>query len=54
MGRLPGTGIRRRLTSGGYGYTVDKSIGYGYVRNQAGVDRAYLRAGSYELKVASQ
>ncbi len=42
------------LTSGGYGYTVDRSIGYGYVRNQAGVDREYLRSGNYELEVASR
>jgi len=39
------------LTSGGYGYTVQKSIGYGYVR-VAGVTAEYLRAGSYELEVA--
>ena len=25
------------LTSGGYGYTIDRSIGYGYVRNPDGV-----------------
>jgi 4-methylaminobutanoate oxidase (formaldehyde-forming) len=42
------------LTSGGYGYTVDKSIGYGYVRNEDGVDREYLRSGDYELEVASR
>jgi 4-methylaminobutanoate oxidase (formaldehyde-forming) len=41
------------LTSGGFGHTVDNSIGYGYVRNQAGVDREYLRSGVYELEVAS-
>lgn len=42
------------LTSGGYGYTIDRSIGYGYVRNQAGVDRDYLRSGDYQLEVASR
>jgi 4-methylaminobutanoate oxidase (formaldehyde-forming) len=42
------------LTSGGFGYTVDKSIGYGYVRSLAGVDREYLRSGTYELEVASR
>ncbi len=42
------------LTSGGYGYTIDRSIGYGYVRNQTGVDREYLRSGDYELEVASR
>ena len=25
------------LTSGGYGYTIGKSVGYGYVRNEGGV-----------------
>jgi 4-methylaminobutanoate oxidase (formaldehyde-forming) len=42
------------LTSGGFGYTVDKSIGYGYVRNAAGLDREFLRTGNYELEVASE
>ena len=42
------------LTSGGYGYTVGESIGYGYVRNADGVDREYLRSGTYELEVASR
>jgi 4-methylaminobutanoate oxidase (formaldehyde-forming) len=40
------------LTSGGYGYTVKKSIGYGYVRNGAGVSDDFLNAGAYELVVA--
>lgn len=40
------------LTSGGYGYTVGRSIGYGYIRDSAGVDDAYVRDGSYELVVA--
>ncbi len=42
------------LTSGGFGYSVDSSIGYGYVRNPSGVDREYLRSGTYELEVASR
>jgi len=42
------------LTSGGYGYTVGKGIGYGYVRNPKGVDRAFLEAGEYELEVADE
>ncbi len=42
------------LTSGGYGYTVGKSIGYGYVRDADGVDQAYLESGEYELEVASE
>jgi len=40
------------LTSGGYGYTVGKPIGYGYVRNAAGVNDDYIRSGTYELVVA--
>ncbi len=42
------------LTSAGYGYTVRKSIGYGYVRNRQGVDAGYIASGSYELEVASK
>ncbi len=42
------------LTSGGYGYTVGKNIGYGYVRNAAGLDEAWLKAGRYELVVAME
>jgi len=42
------------LTSGGYGYTLGKPIGLGYVRNAAGVDAEYLKAGSYELVVANE
>jgi 4-methylaminobutanoate oxidase (formaldehyde-forming) len=42
------------LTSGGYGYTVGKPIGYGYVRNGAGVTEDYVRSGSYELVVAKE
>jgi 4-methylaminobutanoate oxidase (formaldehyde-forming) len=40
------------LTSGGFGHTIDRSIGYGYVRNPAGVTRDWVRAGTYELEVA--
>ena len=42
------------LSSGGYGYTVGKSIGYGYIRNGEGVDEAYANSGSYELEVATE
>ncbi len=42
------------LSSGGYGYTVDRSIGYGYVRNREGVDREFLLSGRYELEVATE
>ena len=40
------------LTSGGFGYTVGKPIGYGYVRNADGVTPDYLESGTYELVVA--
>jgi len=42
------------LTSGGYGYTVGKNIGFGYVRNAGGVDDAFLTGGNYELVVAME
>jgi sarcosine dehydrogenase len=43
------------LTSGGYGYTIGRSIGYGYVRNpEHGVDRDSVLSGRYELEVATQ
>ena len=42
------------LTSGGYGYSVRKPIGYGYVRNLAGVTDNYVTTGKYELVVAQE
>jgi 4-methylaminobutanoate oxidase (formaldehyde-forming) len=43
------------LTSGGYGYSVGRSIGYGYVRDpEDGVDRVKVLSGRYELEVATQ
>jgi len=42
------------LTSGGWGYTVAKNIGYGYVRDEAGVSPEDLEAGAYELEVATE
>ncbi len=42
------------LASGGFGYTVDKSIGYGFIRNADGVDAAFVENGEYELDVATQ
>jgi 4-methylaminobutanoate oxidase (formaldehyde-forming) len=40
------------LTSGGYGYTLRKNIGYGYVRHTGGVSDDFLTSGTYELVVA--
>ena len=42
------------LTSGGFGYTIGKNIGFGYVRNPAGVSDEFLADGRYELVVANQ
>ena len=42
------------LSSGGYGYTLGLSIGYGYVRCAEGVDRTYIESGNYELEVSTQ
>jgi sarcosine dehydrogenase len=42
------------LSSGGFGYTVGKSIGFGYVRCADGVDADYVTAGTYELEVATE
>ncbi len=45
------------LSSGGWGYSVEKNIGYGYVRNGAnlgGVDRNFLVSGRYQLEVACE
>ena len=40
------------LTSAGWGYTIGAYIGYGYVRDQNGVDDAMLDGGQYALEVA--
>ncbi|MFA5121225.1 FAD-dependent oxidoreductase [Zavarzinia sp.] len=42
------------LTSGGYGYTLGLAVGYGYVRNPAGVDADYVLTGRYELEIAGE
>lgn len=42
------------LASAGWGYTVEKNIGYGYVRNAEGVTNEYLLGGEFELEVASK
>ena len=42
------------LTSGGYGYTIGKPVGYGYVRNAEGVTEDYVLGGNYELVVAQE
>ncbi|RST83823.1 FAD-dependent oxidoreductase [Aquibium carbonis] len=42
------------LSSGGYGYTIGKPIGLGYVRRSQGVTDDWLEAGTYELVVAKE
>jgi glycine cleavage system aminomethyltransferase T/glycine/D-amino acid oxidase-like deaminating enzyme len=42
------------LTGGGWGYTVAKNIGFGYVRNKDGVATDWLTSGRYELEVANE
>lgn len=40
------------LSSGGFGTTAGKNIGFGYVKHDQGVSDDYLAAGHYELVVA--
>jgi 4-methylaminobutanoate oxidase (formaldehyde-forming) len=42
------------LTSGGFGHTIGRPIGHGYVRNPEGVSEDWLKAGRYELVVAGE
>ncbi len=41
------------LSSAGYGHSLEKSIGMGYIRNPEGVDARYVSDGVYELEVAA-
>ncbi len=42
------------LSSAGWGYTVERNIGLGYVRDPDGVDADYVMSGDYELEVATE
>jgi len=42
------------LTSGGWGYTLETNIGFGYVRCAQGVDTDFLESGEYELEIACE
>ena len=42
------------LSSGGFGHTVGKSIGLGYIRDPDGVTEEFILSGSYELEVATE
>jgi 4-methylaminobutanoate oxidase (formaldehyde-forming) len=41
------------LSSAGWGYTLERSIGYGYVRRAEGVTADFVLSGRYELEVAT-
>jgi 4-methylaminobutanoate oxidase (formaldehyde-forming) len=43
-----------RITSGSCGHTLGRAVGMGYVTHPAGVDTAFLRAGRWELEVATE
>jgi sarcosine dehydrogenase len=42
------------LTSGGYGYTAGRNVGFGYLRHAEWVSDDWLAAGRYELVVADE
>jgi sarcosine dehydrogenase len=42
------------LSSAGFGYSIGKPIGYGYIRHPSGVTPAMAMSGSYELDVAGK
>jgi 4-methylaminobutanoate oxidase (formaldehyde-forming) len=47
-------GFAGYLTSGGYGYTIGRPIGLGYLRNPEGVTEDWIRSGTYQLVVAGE
>ncbi len=42
------------LTSGGFGYTIGKSIGFGYIRNPESTTADYVLKAKYELVIAGE
>ena len=42
------------LSSGGFGYTIGKPVGYGYLRHAEGVSEDWIGAGRYKLVVAGE
>ena len=40
------------LSSGGFGYTIEKPVGFGYIKNPEGVDNDFINDATYELEVA--
>jgi heterotetrameric sarcosine oxidase gamma subunit len=43
-----------RITSGAYGHTLGRSVGMGYVAHPGGVEAGFLRAGRWELEIATE
>lgn len=41
------------LSSAGFGHTIGKSVGMGYVRSKSPIDRDFVLSGKYELEVAT-
>ncbi len=42
------------LTSGGFGYTQNQPIGFGYIKNNNGVSNDFITNATYELEVACE
>ena len=42
------------ITSGGWGYTIERNIGFGYVRADPAITREELLSSKYELEVATE
>ena len=42
------------LSSGGYGYTIKQSVGYGYIRSSEFIDNQFVLDGEYELEIATE
>ena len=42
------------LSSAGFGHTIGKFIGMGYVRNGGYIDHDFVLSGEYELEVATK
>ena len=43
-----------RITSGAYGHTIGRAVGLGYVSHAAGVDRAFVESGRWDVEVACE
>jgi heterotetrameric sarcosine oxidase gamma subunit len=43
-----------RITSGAYGHTLGRSVGMGYVAHADGVDAGFVRAGRWQLEIATE